>query len=386
MAQVIQIPGVVKSIAKQLLGNIDIESVSTKEWVSIGNDILSTPEKTSNYASALTSTIAETVISTRAYEANSIIRKDMHEYGLQIRKIYTDPIKTLNDIENNKAYELVNGQPIEQYTVRLPDTKSKVFAKAASFQIPITIQEDELKMSFEGPETWGAYIASLFEMVSNVLQIVQEGMDNIAIATLAGTCYAQAQKEDNSSIVYKNVLDIYNTRTNAGFTEEKARTDKDFLRFFNRTLIGDARRLVKPSNLYNSEGWTRHTPAEYQRLLVLDSFELDSLMYMESDTFHNELVAMPGHYSVPYWQSANPDLDSTIDITLPDDDETEVNTDGIVAMTFDLEALGTNIYLEKVTTSPYNANGDFYNYFYKFTKSYYVDPSEQCIVYAIKGE
>lgn len=383
MAQVSQIPGVVKSIAKQLLG-ADIETVSTKEWISIGNDQLSTPEKTSHYASALVSTIAETVISTRAYEANSIIRKDVHEYGLQIRKIYTDPQKTINDIENNAAYELQNGVPVEQYTVRLPDTRSKVFAKAASFQIPITIQEDELKMSFSGPETWGAYIASIFEMVANVLQIVQEGMDNIAISTLAAYCVNQAGKEDNEAIVYKNILDIYNTRTNAGLTEETAREDKKFLRFFNRTLIGDARRLVKPSTLYNSEGWTRHTPKDYQRVLVLDSFELDSLMNMESDTFHNELVAMPGHYSIPYWQNAEPDLDSAINITLPDDDETAVNTDGVVAMVFDLEAVGSNIYLEKVTTSPYNANGDFYNYFYKFTKSYYVDPSEQCIVYAIK--
>ena len=121
----------------------------------------------------------------------------------------------------------------------------------------------------------------------------------------------------------------------------------DFLRFAVFQILKYKKMMEQPSVLFGDDEYVNFTPSEYLKMILLDNFVQSAEMYMESDTFHNELVSLgSGYQTVPYWQGSGTDTTLTFD-TLSKinvktaSDGTAVNTSGVIGVLFDMYALRT---------------------------------------------
>lgn len=56
--------------------------------------------------------------------------------------------------------------------------------------------------------------------------------------------------------------------------------------------------------LFNDGGYTTFTPESDMKMVLLSRFVNTAEVYLQSDTFHNDLVKLSGYSEVPYWQGS----------------------------------------------------------------------------------
>ena len=105
---------------------------------------------------------------------------------------------------------------------------------------------------------------------------------------------------------------------------------------------------------------------------------------MKSNTDNAELVALPKHETVPYWQGSGTgySFDDVSTINVKTASKADVNVKGILGVIFDRDALGVSNLDRRVTTN-YNPRAEFYTNFYKFDAGYYNDLSENFVLFFI---
>ena len=181
-----------------------------------------------------------------------------------------------------------------------------------------------------------------------------------------------------------NLLKLYNDKFDKELTADTAITDPEFIRFASYVMSLYVDRLSKISTLFNVGGKDRFTPADMLHIVMLSDFKASATAYLESDTFHNNLVALPESESVPYWQGSGTTYSfaDVSKIMVKTATGTDITVTGILAVMFDRDAMGVCNTDRRVTTN-YNAKAEFYNNYYKFDASYYNDLNENCVVFYV---
>jgi hypothetical protein len=185
-----------------------------------------------------------------------------------------------------------------------------------------------------------------------------------------------------------NLLYTYNQKFSKSLTAAACLYDEDFLKWAAKWIRMYSSRLTKMSTLFNVGGLPRFTPSNLQHLILLDNFSTSAEMYLQSDTFHNELVAMPDYIEVPYWQGSGTAYDddsiSKINVTIDNENGNTktLTASGILGVLFDHEACGICCE-ERRTDTFYNPKGNFTNYYYKQFANYYGDSNENFIVFYV---
>ena len=109
-------------------------------------------------------------------------------------------------------------------------------------------------------------------------------------------------------------------------------------------------------------------------------------VYLQSDTYHDNLVTLGSFETVPFWQAQGDAYQlattSRIDVKLASDNTHTIDRNYIIGILFDRDALGVLNDNRRVTTS-YNANGEYWNNFYKVDTSYFNDLAENAIIYVL---
>ena len=143
-------------------------------------------------------------------------------------------------------------------------------------------------------------------------------------------------------------------------------------------------RLKSMSVLFNVGGEERFTPRDLLHVVFLTNFAKASDMYLQSDTFHKELVELPNYESIPYFQGTGTDYEfdnvSKINVKTASGNTIEIN--GVVGVMFDHNAVAINNF-NKRTTSKWNAKAEFTNYWNKQDARYFNDLNENCVVFFI---
>ena len=105
-----------------------------------------------------------------------------------------------------------------------------------------------------------------------------------------------------------------------------------------------------------------------------------------STTFNDEYLKYIEKSELTFWQ--NPGTPGTISATPSYTGatgqivtaESAVTVENVVAVLYDEEAMGHTIAHEISRPSPYNARGDYYNQFWKWTDRYWNDLTENAVV------
>lgn len=179
------------------------------------------------------------------------------------------------------------------------------------------------------------------------------------VTTLSSTSHVKAR---NLLYEFKQAYSSYSTLTAAD-----AIKTPDFLRFAANEIALAMVHLRSMSSLFNIGGTDKFTPDDLMHVVLLADFAKGAETYLQSSTFHDQLVKLPGAETVPYWQGSGTDYAfgnvSKIHVTTPSNHAVEAG--GILGVIFDRDACGVANLDRRVTTN-YNPKAEFFNSWFKF--------------------
>lgn len=372
--KITQLHTLVNTVTQEVLGETTLVQEDLSNVVDLGKEIIDT-DNVDNYVKKLVNHIGKVIFVNRLYAGGvPSVLMDSWEYGSVLEKITADlPIASEND-----SWNLTDGETYNQDVFYQPQVSAKFFNSKVTFEIPMSFTERQVKESFSSAAQLNGFISMLQTSIENAMTIkldalIMRTINNMIGETLVG---------DTTGVRAVDLLDKYNTEYTKELTQEQALKDPDFVRYASYVIGLYVDRLSKISTLFNGGGKERFTPKDLLHVVLLSEFEKASSTFLQSETFNKDLVALPNHETVPYWQGSGTTYDfadtSAINVKLASGTVHEQN--GIVGVMFDRDALGVTNLDRRVTTN-YNAKAEFFNNFYKFDAGYYNDLNENFVVF-----
>ena len=370
-------------IIDQTTGATAVANEDLSNIVDLGKTVLDyTGQSNANYDSfvrSLIDQVGKIMFVDRKYTSQAPnILKDGWEYGSILQKVRCEA----PDARDNATWDLFN-YPVsggasypDPFELSKPTVQAKFFNSKATYEVPITLTDVQLRESFRSAEEFGRFIAMIENRIAMKITLCNDGLIMATIANLI------AQKVHGGKAI--NLLALYNGASGT-LTAAEALTDKEFLRFASKTIAQYKKYLAAASTLYNDGGYLTFTPEDRLKFVANIEFSKSLDAYLYSDTFHNEFVNLPGYEEVAMWQGTGTSDDDRlkIDVTIDvNGTPTEVEQDGILAVMFDEEAAAVCNQNYRVT-SQYNGRGEYTNYFYKWDAMYMNDVLENCVVFLI---
>lgn len=336
-----------------------------------------------NYVKAMINRIGREIFVDRTYDgfAPSVLR-DAWEYGSIMSKTRCK----IFDAKANPSWSLQSGQTVNQFEFNPPDVSQKFYNSKVAWQIDCSFTDVQLRESFTSAAAMNRFISMIENRIQTSMTIYTDSLIMRAINNFIGEkLYA------NNGII--DVLTPYNAGLVTPLTPAQAAVDKDFLRYLAYTIKLYVDRFRAASANFNAgddnEPNVTFTPKEYTHLIIHSDIAAGMEVYLQSDTYHDELVKIGEFETVPFWQSQGDAYQlantSRIDIKLASSttETTKViNRNYVVGVLFDRDALGVLNDNRRVTNS-YNANGEYWNNFYKIDTSYFNDMAENGIVFVL---
>lgn len=375
-------------ILDQVTGEAAVATEDLSNVVDIGKLVLDyTGASNANFDSFMRNLIdqvGKVMFVNRTYTSQAPnILKDGWEYGSILEKVRCE----VPDARDNATWDLFN-YPVENgaaypdpFELSKPSASAKFFNSKATYEVPITLTDVQLREAFQSASQFGSFISMIENRIAMKITLCNDGLIMATIANLMGQKIAAEH-----NVV--NLLTLYNAIADTTTTAAKALSDKEFLRFASKTIAMYKKYLAGASTKYNEGGYLTFTPADKLRFIANTEFSKALDAYLYSDTYHNEFVNLPGYEEVAYWQGqgeADGDGDRLkIDVKVDvNGTATAVEQDGIVAVMFDDEAAAVCNTNYRVT-SQYNGRGEYTNYFYKWDAMYMNDVLENCVVFIIE--
>lgn len=359
---------IVNDIEKQALGSINIKVVDTKSFVDFGNAVINSSDYTETFMQTLLLRIARTYETWRPYESSL---RDLVISGEEWGAIYQKIDAEVPDFVCDETFELVDGKSVDQYIVRKPTAKQKLFVKRSTYSNYVTMSRKLLQGAFLSEAEFVRFMRQIEGKMRIKLDFAMENMARLAIGSYI------ANADSTKQVV--NLVTDYNAETGETLTAATALHDKDFLAYAAGTMELYSKRLRNLSTAYNKENMERHTPRGEQRFLVFDLFQSRLQHVVQYQAYHEELVSLKEFVEVPYWQSEQDR--STIKVTL--EDGTNVTVSNVVGFIFDRYALGTFMSDEETLATPINARARYWNVFHFAEQLWFNDLSENGVVFTL---
>ena len=379
--KVTQVKDLVNSALKQTSGQSVLLKEDLSNVVDVGSEIFGA-ESVDNFVKKLVDRVGYTVFNSRVYQGSiPSVLMNSWEFGSVMEKVETEiPAATEND-----SWNLQDGQEYNQDTFYQPKVSAKFYNSRVTFDIPLSFTEMQVKSAFNSATELNSFISMLVTSVQNAMTV---NLDNLISRTVNNmTAYTINNANANRAV---NLLALYNAQTGSTLTAQKALTTPDFIKFANQQIMLTQGRFSKLSTLFNIGGKKKFTPASEQHLILLDDFATSSKVYLESETYNENLVQLANYETVPYWQGSGSGYafsdTSSIDVSITiSGSPKEIKQTGIIGLLFDTNALGVSCMNQRVT-SAYNARAEFYTNFTKFDAGFFNDLNENFVVFYIADQ
>lgn len=379
-----QIYSLMNTVTGEILGKSDVMAEDLSNVVDVGTEIF---DQTSvdNYVKSLVNHIGKVIFVNRPYAGNApSVLMDGWEFGSVLEKIQAD----IPEATENQSWELTDKQEYKQDIFYKPSVSAKFFNKRVTFEVAMSFTDRQVKESFSSAEQLNGFLSMLYNSVEKSMSIkidslIMRTINNMIAETInsdyAGTTSDLTAK---SGVKAVNLLYLYNHKYSKTLTAEQAITDADFIRFASYTISLYKDRLSKISTLFNVGGKERFTAGDYLHTILLSDFVSACDVFLQSNTFNKEMVALPTAERVPYWQGSGTDYSfaKTSDIHVTCSSGEEIVVSGVIGVMFDRDSLGVSNLNRRVTTN-YNAKAEFYNNYYKFDAGYFNDLNENFVVF-----
>lgn len=391
--EVKQIYELMNNVTGEVIGKSDLLKEDLSNVVDIGTEVFNA-SAVDKYVKSLVNHIGKVIFVNRPYSGNvPSVMMDSWEFGSILEKISAD----LPTATENESWELTDGTDYSPNVFHQPKVSAKFFNDMITFEIPMSFTERQVKQSFSSAAQLNGFMSMLYNSVDKAMTVkidslIMRTINNMIAETLladyttgTGKSKTVADFGSKSGIKAVNLLKLYNDRFSQTLTAEKALTTAEFIRFASMQMSLYIDRMSKMSTLFNAGGKDRFTSSDMLHVVMITDFKAASGSYLQSDTFHENYVALPNAETIPYWQGSGTayDFNSVSSINIKTASGTDIQAYGILAVMFDRDALGvTN--LDRRVTTQYNAKAEFFNNFYKFEAGYFNDLNENFVVFFVK--
>nr|DAD57079.1 MAG TPA: major capsid protein [Bacteriophage sp.] len=379
-----QIYTLCNQISGEVLGKTDILQADLTNVVDFGNEVIGTGNM-DNYVKSLIDHIGKVAFVDRPYSGSApSVLMDGWEFGSILEKI---TMTKLPEATENSSWKLENGKSYDTGVFTAPEVSAKFYNSLATYEIPMSFAEKQVKSSFSSAQQMNAFFSMIQNAIETSMTVKTDGLIMDTICSMIAETLVDYNSEGTYTGIGNNrainLLALYNARFTQTLTAEKCLTDPQFIRWASFMIGLYSGRMTKLSTLFNIGGTEKFTSKDRLHLVMLDEFAKASDVYLQSDTFHEQYTALPNAETVPFWQGSGTSYEfaTTSHINIKHGTHT-VDTDGILAVMFDREALGVSN-LDKRVTSQYNARGEFYNNWYKFDAGYFNDLNENFVVFYV---
>lgn len=386
--EVKQIYEIMNSVTQELLGESVIVQEDLSNIVELGQQFESVVGL-DNYVRKLPDHVGRVIFVNRKYDGRAPrVLMDGWEYGSILEKIAA----RIPEAVENEDWTLQDGASYDPNVFHSPDVLGAFWNKRTTFEIDMSITEDQVKSSFSSVTQLNGFLSMILNAIETSLTIKLDALIMRTINNMIGeTFYAEfpAGTYTGTSAKAVNLLYLYNHTmfgdTSASYIDaDAALHTPEFIRFASYVMANYVDRLKVASNLFNIGGETRFTGASDLHVVMLSEFKNAAAAYLQSDTFHNEYTALPDAESVVYWQGSGTDygFSSTSEVDIVTASGHAVDATGVLAVMFDRDALGVTNQERKVNTH-YNEKASFWNYFYKQFAGYFNDTNENFVVFYV---
>ena len=378
-----QIYTIVNDAAAEALGKSAITAKDTGSLVSLGNVVFSSTANTEQFYKSFVDRIGRTVIAIRKFKTkNRSVKRDDLAWGIMYQKI---SFKTKTAVEN-PSWNTEGGQVNPFGIERSTEVVQKLFSVMGTWSYEDNFPLYQLFTAFTNEAAMGAFISGISTNIENSLTIAEDALANLAVSTnIAGVLISgkTAQK--------RNLLTEYNTLTGSNLQANSCLYDASFLKYASYQINDTVKNIMNPSASFNAEGIDRQTMGENLVVEVLGKYSAATSSYLESDTYHKELVALPRYEEVSYWQAPGTNFDfadvSKINIVNENlktvgNETGAIEQSGIIAFIHDIDSCASIITRFRDYSYPNNRDESM-NIIKKADKGYMVDLSENAVVFYV---
>ena len=376
MATFNQIYTMVNDATAQMYGSEAITVKDTSSLVSLGEKVLSSETDKDAFFKTLVDKIARTIVAIREFETKErSVKRDAVNWGLFVQKI---SYKRKTAVENPSYDFTTQANPFDVK----PSTEiiQKIFGENIGiWSYEDVIPYDQMFTAFNSAAEMGAVIAGIYTNINNEYTMAKAALENLAVATLIAGVIKKGKDTQR-----RNVLAEFNAANGTSLTPSQAFKNADYIKYVNREIYTTIGFMQEANDLYNLENVIRQTPKDKLVVEILGMYASASAVYLEADTYHNELVKLPRYEEVNYWQGMGTEASfedvSTIKVKNTGIDAEEISQSGIIACIHDYDAVASFVDKPELGSMA-NPRQRCLNVFYQAARNFGVDLSEKCVVF-----
>jgi len=378
--EVTQIYQIVNETTAQVTGTEPVAEIDANQIVDAGSEVLET-DKVDHYVKNLIDRIGKVVFVNRPYSGSTpSVMMDSWQFGAILEKIQYEG---LPEAEENDTWNLEDRRSYDPNIFYKPTVSAKFFSERRTFDIPMSFAQRQVKTAF----TSAGQLQAFFSMIENA---ISDGMtvkiDSLVEATINNFIVTSYGDGTSSARVCKLLTEYHDFTGKTAPSAAVALSDPEFIRFCAFIMKRKAVQLQRLSTVFNAGGKYRHTSSDRLHMILHADFAAAADTYLQSDTYHNEFVALPHGDKVAFWQgsgSAFAWADTSKISLIPRGAEEAVTLTNVVGVMFDRDALGVSNLDRRVTTN-WNPKGEFTNNWYKFDAGYFNDFNENGIIFVLE--
>lgn len=377
---------ILTSLAQQATGQAVQAVTDLSSYISVGQQTLRTGYDP--LAIGISQLVSKTIYAYRPYNGPlTSLDRDSDEWGAIIRKV-----NAINmPVESEGSYSLTDGTHAQDmFAVRKPKLWQSNFYGYDVWADHVSITRKQLKNAVSNPGEMGRLMDLVLGTKSNEMEMSRVAFRRATLANLIAAVNAL-----NNSAQIRHLLTEYNAATDLSLTATTVMQPANygpFIRWAYAQIAKVSDLLEDPSKTYhlNPSAGTilRHTPKADQRLYVYSGALHDIDSQVLATTFNDDRVKLPKvTETVNFWQSPDKPMEINIKPAYIDAtgaivaSPTAQNVKPIFAVLLDRAAAGVNFYDQAVEVSPYEAAGQYYNYWYHDGHRYYNDVTENAVIF-----
>ena len=390
-----QIATVLNSICQQATGQAQITPTNTSDFVAVATTTLKAGYE--EVYKAIGTVLGRTIFSTRPYYAKLRgMQVSDAMFRLHTRKLQLSD----NSFDDNQSVKwpitydagqnppLGDGESVDMQKIKKAKPLQTNFYGMNTMQDSYTIYDHQIDVAMSNPEELAMFWSML---LTNISDRFEQGRENLARGILANVAGACAALNDGGRVIH--LLTEYNARTGQSLTTTTVYDPANFPGFvrwaFGRISALSSlmtERSTKFQTTITGHPIMRHTPVERQRLYIYAPEEMQMRANVLSTTFHDNFLRLADHEMLNFWQSIDtPDginvvpgyIDATGAATVHSG---AVTFTGLFGILMDEEAGGYATIKSTLKPAPYNAAGDYQNFFLKEYNKIYMDNTEKIIL------
>ena len=378
------------AIYAQATGQSPLANITTDDFVSVGETVLSTGIE--NTINALTIVFGKTLVAVRPYSAKITLIQEENTglYTNRIRKIsfYDKGCKEAawvntdahnrnlyNGYDNNAQGTAPNASLGSMWEQDKPVAVEFHFGGTNVYDFCLTLYRDQLKAAFRDDAEFAKFWNGTMVAKQNEIEQMKEEKNRLTLQNYMAGLYDMSMAID--------LVAAYNAKYGTTYTGTQLRTTyfKEFLAFFVATVKKYSNYFTERSSAYHwnpsvtRDGVTyshimRHTPKDDQKLMLLQDFFIDAEAQVLPQIFHPDGLRLENYESVGYWQSNDPANRASLMITpaIPDTNDprqqttgTAVSLDYVLGVLFDRDACLTNYQFDGADSTPLEARKKYQN-------------------------